>query len=358
MMTKWYQGNHAKQNEASRYQLSQQYEQAPQEHSILTVLERIEKLLQPTGGARLAEDQSYLIGNTQSNLFLDYKNRKHLYIYSAVALTLQLNDIGTYSVPATTWTDISFRPNMQIFTTNQATAVMVYVKATDETISGATGGSSGLATNVNIQQVGGTATPAGELPANISQFGGLATQMGSAASQAIGNSPQIVMGLWDGGGSQNVWASAGGDNRSPNNSASIAAALLNSGGNLDRARGNLDNITLLASASQTTTQTTTDQTNYNARGIIVTLDATVNAGGLGSITLEIDAKDPVSGKYVALLTGAAVVSVVTNIYIVYPGATTVANATIGTALPRTWRVKVTANNANPVTYSVAASLIV
>lgn len=123
----------------------------------------------------------------------------------------------------------------------------------------------------------------------------------------------------------------------------------------DKARNNLDNITVLASASRTTTQTQGDQTNFNHRGIIVVLDMTVV--GTGSVTLEIDGKDPVSGKYYAILTGAAVTTNSTNIYRIYPGLTASANATANDVLPRTWRVKVTANNSNAATYSVGAMLL-
>lgn len=114
-------------------------------------------------------------------------------------------------------------------------------------------------------------------------------------------------------------------------------------------------VTVLASAAQTTTQTQADQINQLCRGIVVVLNVT--AAGLGSITLEIDGKDPVSGAYYALLTGAAVTTNGTTIYRVYPGLAAVANATASDVLPRTWRVKVTANNANAVTYSVGAILI-
>lgn len=134
----------------------------------------------------------------------------------------------------------------------------------------------------------------------------------------------------------------------------IAQGLYN-GATIDQQRGNLDNIVVLPSAARTTTQTSADMTNYNHRGIIVVLDVTVP--GTGSITLEIDAKDPVSGKYYAVLAGAAVTTTITNVYRVYPGLTAVANATASDVLPRTWRVKVTANNANSVTYSVGAMLI-
>lgn len=119
--------------------------------------------------------------------------------------------------------------------------------------------------------------------------------------------------------------------------------------------GGTVDLTVIASAAFTTTQTQADQTNQYARGIQVVLDMTVV--GTGSVTVSIEGKDVISGKYYALLTGAAVITNVTNVYRIYPGLTPVANATVSDVLPRTWRVKVTANNANSATYSVGACLL-
>ena len=112
---------------------------------------------------------------------------------------------------------------------------------------------------------------------------------------------------------------------------------------------------LLASAARTTTQTGADNDNIGGPGIVVVLDMTTV--GTGSVTLEIQGKDVTSGKYYALLTGAAVVTNSTNVYTVYPGMTVVANASVSNVLPRVWRVVVTANNANSAVYSVGYCLI-
>ena len=115
------------------------------------------------------------------------------------------------------------------------------------------------------------------------------------------------------------------------------------------------NVTELASASRTTTQTGADTTNSNARGIHVVLDMTIV--GTGSVTLTIQAKDEASGKYYTLLAGAAVTTNSTNIYKVYPGLTAAANAVASDVLTPTFRILVTANNANAATYSVGYALI-
>jgi hypothetical protein len=111
----------------------------------------------------------------------------------------------------------------------------------------------------------------------------------------------------------------------------------------------------LASGARTTTQTQADQVNANKKGIRVVVDMTVV--GTGSITVAIQAKDPASAKYVTMLTSAAIVTNVTNTYLVYPGAANTANVSANDRLPRTWRILVTHNNANSATYSVGYQLL-
>ena len=115
-------------------------------------------------------------------------------------------------------------------------------------------------------------------------------------------------------------------------------------------------VTLLASASRTTTQNGADTTNYHHRGLHVVLDMTTV--GTGSVTLTIQGKDSVSGAYYTILAGAAVITNSTNVYKVYPGLTAAANAAANDVLPRSFRIIVTANNANAAVYSVGYSLIV
>lgn len=115
-------------------------------------------------------------------------------------------------------------------------------------------------------------------------------------------------------------------------------------------------ITILASAARTTTQTGADTENIHCSGIILVLDMTNVAAG-PSVTLSIDGKDPASGKYFNLLTGAAVTTASTNVYWLFPGAVVTANVSANMVLPKIWRTVVTANNANSGTYSLGAVLV-
>jgi hypothetical protein len=106
----------------------------------------------------------------------------------------------------------------------------------------------------------------------------------------------------------------------------------------------------------TTTQTLTDIQNVMCRGIVVVLDTTVI--GTGSITVTINGKDPASGKYYLLLSGAAVITNTTNRYTVYPtGIAAVANVTAVDVIPEVVQIVVTANNANAATYTVGFTLV-
>ena len=106
----------------------------------------------------------------------------------------------------------------------------------------------------------------------------------------------------------------------------------------------------------TTTVTGPDIQNHGYRGIKVIVVTT--AISTGSITVSIQGKDKASGTYYTLLTGAAIVTNTTNIYTVYPtGIAAVANVTAVDALPETYRIVSTANNANAATYSVGWSTL-
>lgn len=127
------------------------------------------------------------------------------------------------------------------------------------------------------------------------------------------------------------------------------------GATYDRQRGNLDQ-TLLTSAARTIATNSADFTNYNGRGLHVVVDLTT-FGGAGSITVTIQGKDAISGKYYTLLASAALAAVATTVLRVFPGSTVTANLAANDLLPRVWRVAVTVGDATSHTYSIGASVI-
>jgi hypothetical protein len=113
---------------------------------------------------------------------------------------------------------------------------------------------------------------------------------------------------------------------------------------------------LVSGVGATASQNSADQTNTDARGVKVFVN--VSNAGTGSITATVQAKDPASGTYTTLLASAAIVANGITVLTVYPGLPATTNVSANDILPRQWRVAVTANNANPISYSVGASLIV
>lgn len=116
----------------------------------------------------------------------------------------------------------------------------------------------------------------------------------------------------------------------------------------------MEPITLLASAARTAATDSADISNTGYRGVHVYLDVTVDPAA-AAITVTIQGKDPISGKYYTLLAGAAVSAVGTTVYKIFPGATAAANAVANDCVPTTWRVSVAVADADSMTYSITAS---
>ena len=123
----------------------------------------------------------------------------------------------------------------------------------------------------------------------------------------------------------------------------------------NRQRGN-HAATLLTSAARTATVNSTDQTNHNARGVHVIINVSAYPAA-ASVVPAIEAYDEVAGIYYPLLTGAAIVATGYTILKVYPGIGEVANGAASDVLPQTWRVLMTHADADSITYSVGAQLV-
>lgn len=113
--------------------------------------------------------------------------------------------------------------------------------------------------------------------------------------------------------------------------------------------------TAFTSASRGVATVTFDVTNQAARGIQVFTDLTV-LGASSTVTVTIQGKDPVSGKFFTLLAGTAVASVTTQMLTVYPGLTAAAGTVATQVVPRSVRISVAVAVAAS-TFSVGYSLI-
>lgn len=115
----------------------------------------------------------------------------------------------------------------------------------------------------------------------------------------------------------------------------------------DRVRGNVEG-TALASAVRNATTASADITNYNGSQGIFFLNITA-VPGVQTITLQLQAKDPVSGGYVTIASGGA---------LAVTGLTILSLGIIAGILPRTFRVNIVHSGAGNFTYSVGYNISV
>lgn len=114
---------------------------------------------------------------------------------------------------------------------------------------------------------------------------------------------------------------------------------------------------LYASAARTATPTAVTVNTSRIKGLRLVIDTTVVPGSAPSNVVTVDAVDNTSGKFINLLTSAAITAVGTVALSIALGATVAANVAVSTFLSDSVRVTVTHGNGNSVTYSVSAHLI-
>ncbi|MDD3921339.1 MAG: hypothetical protein PHO41_09240 [Eubacteriales bacterium] len=112
-------------------------------------------------------------------------------------------------------------------------------------------------------------------------------------------------------------------------------------------------VILLASAERTATISSDDQ-RVMGKGVRVFINVSAMPGAAVSIVPTITVKDPISGVYTAVLTGAAITGTGHTTLVVYPGVTVANNTIVSAVLSGIFRVTMTCGNANKATYSVAA----
>lgn len=139
----------------------------------------------------------------------------------------------------------------------------------------------------------------------------------------------------------------------------IATMLGWNGAGWDRLRVNMSNISLATLTAQgaAANQPSADQLNPSGRGVKVVVDITAISGTTPTLTVTIQGKDPVSGKYFTLLASAALNATGTTVLTVYPGLTASANAVASDVLPRDWRIIWTAGGTPVITATIAAIVV-
>jgi hypothetical protein len=100
-----------------------------------------------------------------------------------------------------------------------------------------------------------------------------------------------------------------------------------------------------------------DQLNTAGHGLHLIIDITA-IGGTPTLTVTIQGKDAISGKYYTILVSAALAAVATTVLRVYPGFPATANLSANDSLPRDWRISyVVAGGTPAVTATISAAIL-
>ncbi len=116
------------------------------------------------------------------------------------------------------------------------------------------------------------------------------------------------------------------------------------------------NIEVLPSAARTATLNS-DDLDCQGRGVHVIIDVTVDPA-LASVVPKIQGYAPTSAKWYDILVGVAITAVGATVLKVYPGIVASANVAASDILPPVWRVRLEHADADSITYSVEAVVIV
>jgi len=127
----------------------------------------------------------------------------------------------------------------------------------------------------------------------------------------------------------------------------------------DRQRNN-EEIMLLSGAARTAQTDSSDQTNYNARGLLLFINVSADPAA-ASITPTLRVIDSVSGQRTAFWTAAAPIAAVGNYtyYFSEAAAGGIFTEIISFGIPaRSWHFRMAVADADSMTYSVAAVLLI
>lgn len=124
---------------------------------------------------------------------------------------------------------------------------------------------------------------------------------------------------------------------------------------IQKGYGGKAQFTILASAARTTTQTSDDYVVPYSHSLRLVINVT-SITSTPSMTVTIAGKTPL-GVYFSVLVSSAITATGTTVLKIGPGIGQVANAAAADELPQTWRVTVTAADADSATYSVEAEAV-
>ena len=113
-------------------------------------------------------------------------------------------------------------------------------------------------------------------------------------------------------------------------------------------------VEVLESLARTATLNSELLTNAFGKGLIVLVDVTA-VTGTPSVVVKVQGE--INGVFYDLLTSVAITATGQTVLHVYPAITEVANTKVAAPVPRNWRVRVEHGNADSITYSINACVL-
>lgn len=113
-------------------------------------------------------------------------------------------------------------------------------------------------------------------------------------------------------------------------------------------------INALSATASSASLTGNDFDTATGKGLIVVVDITALTAG--TVTITVEGKDEVSGKYYTLLASTAIAATGTTVLTIYPGLTAAANSVANNVTPTKCRVRSTVVT-GPATYTVGVNVI-
>lgn len=190
---------------------------------------------------------------------------------------------------------------------------------------------------------------------------GKGTNPGDTAILTDGSNGNVRARLFDGTTGSTIHAAGSiGDGMAAQNALDVLIRnLLFNGTNWDRQRGNTEG-TLLASAARTAETNSSDQINYNARGLIIFVDVSAITA-TPVLTPRLQIKDSISGNYFTVWSAATAITATGQYaYLFEIGGSGSAGSfteAVNLRVGRTWRFQMGVGDADSATYSVSEVLL-
>lgn len=117
------------------------------------------------------------------------------------------------------------------------------------------------------------------------------------------------------------------------------------------------NVFALNLVAAATSSASPDLENLSGTAAHVVIDITAITGTTPSMTVTVEGKDPISGKYYPILVSAALAAVATTVLRIFPAATAAANLAVNDFIPAMFRVSVAIAGVTPaVTAKISVNL--